>query len=364
MKTSEILECLSASAGPAKARGPVVFEVRNARLLAAEGSPFSGKYAPDARKAYVEFDICHSLPNVSKLPHVGCVSGFHPAALARCHAVLRHQQTNLHHLLRAYDPDTIPHDRIIGAVVDTWYPEEPKGGWVVPEKREEAIPIRVLAVVFKMANGAAAMLKKHVEGKEEWSVSIECSAATLDDVGIWIQDERKLVPLKEADDDLLAKVNKSKNGGLELGKDASGNPLALAYGAIDGEILFEGVAYTPDPAELAAEITRVRMSAAEFDFDFANGIRRNWPSIWHSDKGMNAVAFSLWAEMRAGRKSKAIEDFTTRRLEVAATADEEDVSLAAVVRLMKWGVVGPMGAEKMKSVVEAAKGRFKLGAGR
>ncbi len=345
MKPNDIFSALKSS--PRTSR--VVFPVRNARMLAEKGSPFSGKYTPDNSKAYVEFDICHSLPCVTEPPQVGLRSGFHPAALSRSHEGLRHQQTNLNHMLRAYDPTpdkkTIPHDRIIGAVIDTHYPPPPEGGWVIPESEADAVPMHVLGVVFKAADGAMEMLNNHVEKKETWSVSIECTARSLEDLGIWIPDKRELVPLLQADDALLEKVSKDSAGRIQLGDDDSGNPLALCFGAIDGYIIFEGVGYTTMPAETLAEITKVRLSAAGIgkdEFQLASSLRRNWPSIWKLTCRLNGLpsaesAFSMWSSEVNGGKGQAIEDWKAARLKASALLDAIKGPQGAVTRL-KWGL--------------------------
>ena len=324
----------------------VSFPVRHARLLA-EGGPFAGKYVPDATKAYVEFEICHSLPFVAGPAQVGGYCGFHPAALSRSHEGLRHQQTNLNHMIRAYDPQNIPRDRIIGAVVDTYYPPEPDGGWVIPESVDGAIPLLVLGVVFKQAQGAMDMLTKHVEGKQTWSVSIECTCASLDDLGIWVPDKQELVPICQADDALLEKLSRDASGHIQVGNDDLGSPLALCYGAISGNIIFEGVGYTTSPAESEAEIRGIRMSASagmsDEDFSFAESLRRSWPSIWRLGVAVAGVpksdtGFTIWAKLRAGGfKGHAAGEWAACRGKVQATLKPMTGAAAAVTRL-KWGV--------------------------
>lgn len=383
MKPNDILNVLKSH--PGGRTSMVTFPVRNARLLA-EGSCFFGKYTPDSSKAYVEFEICHSLPFVAGPAHVGGYAGFHPAALSRSHEGLRHQQTNLNHMLRAYDPSpdkkTIPTDRIIGAVVDTFYPEEPDGGWVVPESADAAIPMLVCGVVFKAAQGALDMLNKHVKKKETWSVSIECTCRDLSDLGIWIADKRELVPILQADDALLEKISRGKDGHIELGNDDSGNPLALCFGAIDGMIVFEGVGYTTRPAESVAEITSIRMSAEstpgmmESDFQFAEGLRRSWPSIWNMSAAVAGVptsstGFTIWGRLRASgelakpeigeRKPESLSgklkaDWMAARAKVQ-TALEATTGAAAAVARLKWGLAT---ADDL-GVIVALKARRKKG---
>ena len=343
MNPNEIFKAINS--GPRGTRHKLTFPVRNARFHA-EGSPFVGDYVPDDSKAYVEFEICHSLPFVAGPAHVGGYGGFHPAALSRSHHRLRHQQTNLNHMLRAYDPENIPHDRIIGAVVDTYYPPEPEGGWTIPDSPDDAIPMRVLGVVFKAAQGALDMLTKHVDGKQTWSVSIEATANGLADIGIWIPDRRELIPILSADDALLEKVSRGDNGEIKLGNDDSGNPLALCLGAIDGMIIFEGVGYTTMPAEAAAEIVGVRMERAagsgDAEFEFATSLRKNWPSIWRMTCRLQGLrtpeeAFSEWAVVRQHRKPEAEKSWNASRAKAASILSTMQGPPAAVARL-KWGL--------------------------
>lgn len=372
MKPAEILQFVQGGQPGIAGRHSLMVTPRNARFLG-EGSHFSlEKYQPDDTKAYVEFEICHSLPFVAGPAQVGGYSGFHPAALARSHKSLRHQQTNLHHLIKKYDPQNIPKDCIIGAVVDTYYPPRPEGGWKIPQSPEDAIPITVLAVVFKQAENAMEMLKAHVEQREEWSVSIECTVNSFEDLGIWVQNKKELVPILEADDELLALVNRNSDGRLELGKDSSGLPLAMAYGALSGRIVFQGVGYTPTPAEAAAEILAIRMSQGceEFDFDYAAAIQKNWPSIWAADRVLPQAkcakggremhaseAFATWSAKRGGEVGEKVDRWATARLSL----NREAKILAQVVRLMKWGLVSTAGIASMKAQIDTAKAQIRSG---
>jgi len=243
----------------------------NCQLLA-EGSPFSGLYQSDDYKAYVEFDICHSLPVVAGPASVtGNYVGWHPAALARSHSGLIHQQTNLHHLIKKYAPKRIARDRIVGAVVATYYPAEPSGGWGIPETKEEAVPIKVLAVVFKQAEGVEELLSQadvRAPVKQEWSVSIEQTLPRenpFENMGIYVPSERKVWTLYETPEEILEEaVSVNDDGHYIIGK-YKGEQLAFVYGAVEGNIVFQGVGYTPRPAEAEARITSIRLNEMEND---------------------------------------------------------------------------------------------------
>lgn len=234
-------------------------------------SPFAGMFKPDGWKGYVEFDICHSFPVIAgPTSETGNYIGFHPATLARSCGGLVHQQTNLHHLIKAYNPKKISRDRIVGAVVATYYPPAPSSGWSIPDSKDKAIPIKVCAVIFKQAEGALELLKQADQedraGRRQWSVSIECLMKSFEDFGIYIPSERKIVPILEADDDLLSAVSRNKSGQFIIGQ-YKGEQLAFAYGGNGGEVIFQGVGYTPTPAEREAEITSVRLSRSDLSGD-------------------------------------------------------------------------------------------------
>lgn len=246
---------------------PEEFELEavNVRALC-EGSVFADRFTPDAWKKYIEFDICHSLPVIAgPASTTGNYIGYHPAVLAASHASLFHQQTNLHHLIQSYyKKGEVPHDHIVGCVVGTHYPAEPEGGWKIPEKASEAIPIHAAAVMWRVAAGVDEVLKELASVDQKWSVSIEVITERLSDLGIYIPSERRIVNLAEATDDLMAAISFDEEAGvLRLGKHASGEQLVLAYGASDRKVTFQGVGYTPNPAEPTARITGVRLSSLD-----------------------------------------------------------------------------------------------------
>jgi hypothetical protein len=226
-----------------------------------KNSQFYGMFQPDEHSAFVEFDICHSLPVIAgPAYHTRNYTCWHPASLCKSHRGLLYKQTNLHHMIKSYDPEEIPRDRIIGAVVMTSYPQMPEGGWVIPENKEDAIPIRACAAIFKQAEGALEMLNDHKSGRQKWSVSIEMAGKSVDQMGIYFPGQRKIVPLIEVPDDVMMEaVSKDDCGCLCVGKHR-GEQLALCYGGTGGEIIFRGVGFTPTPAEKEARIRGVELS--------------------------------------------------------------------------------------------------------
>lgn len=242
-------------------------EVSNVRMLAENAeSPFSNLgYKPDAWKAYIEFEICHSLPVVAGPVQSGNYLGYLPQILADSHTSLLHQQVNLRHLIKAYDPENIARDRIVGCVVATWFPGRPTGGWTMPTDKASAPAIRACAVVFKLAEGVNQILGKHLASREKQSVSIE-TIATLDNLGLWVASKPDVVtPLMDAEGDLWKAVEKDKKTGmLRVKKMPNGEQVVLIYG-VNKPVEFRGVGVTPKPAELEAEITAVFAERQEWD---------------------------------------------------------------------------------------------------
>ncbi len=240
----------------------VTFQPENMREVA-EGSPFAGQFQADRWKAYVEFDICHSLPVIAgPTGNTGNYLGYHPDVLARCHATLQHQQMNQHHLIKAYNPDHILSDAIVGAVVGTWFPEAPEGGWTIPEGKENAIAIRACGVVFRQAEGAQRMLDEITNKRRTWSVSIEVVPSNFESLGLYRPSTGQIVPLLEADDDLLECIEKDENGRMLVRK-SQGEQIVLVMGAVTGSVEFQGVGYTPRPAEREAKIIQVLASGGD-----------------------------------------------------------------------------------------------------
>lgn len=245
-------------------RSVVPFEVGNLQMFssatAAEGSPFAGLgFKADSWKAYVEFEICHSLPNIIGPVQEGNYVGYTAETLAMSHTGLMHQQMNLRHLLKAYDPKNITRDRIVGCVVATWFPKAPLGGWKMGASGKQAPAIKAVAVVFKLAEGVNSMLGQHMASREKQSVSIE-SITSLSNIGLWrpsVPDQ--VVPLLDAGE-MESCISRSESGNLVVGE-YQGEQVVMIYGT-GKPVDFRGVGFTPRPAETAAEITSIN---AEMD---------------------------------------------------------------------------------------------------
>jgi hypothetical protein len=242
----------------------IPFECRNTRLFssatAEADSPFAGLgYESDQWKAFIEFEICHALPNVIGPVQEGNYVGYTAETLAASHARLRFQQVNLRHMLKAYDPKNISRDRIIGCVVATFFPKVPASGWKPGIAAAPAI--RALAVVFKLAEGVPALLGRHLASREKQSVSIE-AITTYDNIGLWRASQPDVIAPLLDPGELEVAIGKSPGGGLLVGKDAKGEQVVMVYG-IKGPVDFRGVGVTPRPAEAAAKIVSVQAQSGE-----------------------------------------------------------------------------------------------------
>ena len=237
-------------------------EATNLRILDIQESAFASQnFKANDWRSFVEFDICHSLPVTAQpASGTGNVTAFHPASLAVSYRELLYQQVNIEHLVKHHDPQNITHDRIIGCIVATSFPNEPEGGWKVPADKGSAIPIHCCAVVFKIAHGALEMLNEHLSGQRKWSVSIEVMGQSVQEMGIYRPSTKELFPLMDAPDLIFEALSRKEDGRLCLGKLRTGEQLALVYGGEGHPLIFQGVGFTGTPASLEAEITAVQLS--------------------------------------------------------------------------------------------------------
>ncbi|MDE2101794.1 MAG: hypothetical protein KGL39_31395 [Patescibacteria group bacterium] len=129
-------------------------------------------FTPDPDTAYIEFVVGHAFPVVTKYG-----TGIHPQVVANSHRSMLNKVFNLAHIMRKYDPNNNPRDRILGSIVAVEFPEMPEGGWKVQANREDAPGIRVVAVIHKAAQDAASLIEKwfddNAEGDAGWMVSME-----------------------------------------------------------------------------------------------------------------------------------------------------------------------------------------------
>lgn len=272
--------------------------------------PIFGSLAPDPNKAYVEFDICSSLPNIHGPESGGKYFCFHPAALASSYMTLLHQQTNIGHTLRRYGGNQ---DRVNGFVVNVAFPDAPYGGWKIGDDGAKAPRLKVLAVVSKLLSGVPEWIGAHLGGKTPQSVSIE---ATPNILAVYDPRDKSFTDYDAVDERYpgVIKRGKSPKGSptLTIGKD-KGTQLAFAIGggepSSSPSIQFQGVGYTPTPAEKTAKITTFRAEAQGEDeyswiaasIDMSSIYAAGMPVMWKRQCPIDAGAGIIKTVMLSGK---------------------------------------------------------------
>jgi len=250
-------------------RAAADFSIENVRVASfAEGSPFAGKgYQADTYTAYVEFDICHTLPGVwlGPLSNSGEFMGFIGETLMASHRSLRHKQFNYRHQLAAYGTKDKPKkDHIIGAIVDTHMDDAPPEGWWSPSNPEGAQTcIKVCAALFKQAESVGDILAKHLDDTVKQSVSIE----VIDRAGnlrLYRPSTNEMVDYASIPEDWASAITFKAGQKRPVAGKLNGEQLIVIYGAGGEPVQFQGVGMTANPAERfagtatpAAEITSV-----------------------------------------------------------------------------------------------------------
>jgi len=140
-------------------------------------------FKPDESKAYMQFSIQHAMPSVAGPTMKGNYLAYHPAVIDRSHRGLLHQQLNLEHRIKRYNPEQISRDRIVGAIVAVKFPPQPPMGWKIGDDAQHAPAIRAVATIFKKAEGVPRVIGEHQGSKEKWNNSIEVLYKT-DDLGV------------------------------------------------------------------------------------------------------------------------------------------------------------------------------------
>lgn len=100
----------------------------------------------------------------------------------------------------------------------------------------------------------------------------------------------------------------------------------------------------------------------QFDHSFAERIRTEHPDVWRAggnERGNGA--YQNWTRVRDGEDTEALRDWLRER-EAWAARHRENKRLAGVVALMKWGVVGDIGEDRMKQVINEAARKSEMAA--
>jgi hypothetical protein len=218
-------------------------------------------FQADSCKAYLEFDICHSLPEVAGPVQAENFIGYTSDTLQVSHPTLLHQQFNIRHLIKAYaaEDDKIARDRIIGCVVATSYPKKPMGGWVAGQ----AVPIRAVATIFKLAEGVNKLLGDHLTSRVKQNVSIETTTA-FGNIGIHRLSTGETWPILDLPANVAKCLSPYKGSVMPHVGKMGNEQLVVLYGT-GAPIQFRGVGMTSNPAEHAARIVAVQAEKKELE---------------------------------------------------------------------------------------------------
>jgi len=227
-------------------------EADEADIIAAGAQdPLYGEVQPDNFTAYARIRFGKCLPLIAGPESIsGSVFGMHPAVIARSYQGILHKQMNMGHKVTYLGAKE---DRICGCVLGAGFPEEPEGGWVIPESVSAAPSIEAFCVLHKQAKGVSKMLGDHLAGKVKMAVSMEFSFF-WNEVGIYVPDENLVYERDKLPSSLKNMVVEDSKGKLILRKTARNPQLVLAIGGNSGRIIFSGVGYTDNPAESTAAV--------------------------------------------------------------------------------------------------------------
>jgi len=248
----------------------------------------------DKSSAYVEFFLSHGFP-VTTIDG----TGIHPQVVANSYRTMLHKVFDLNHLMKGYDPENNPRDRILGTIVGVEFPayapgasafaeatadrtadrpSTPEGGWKVQGERSAAPGIRAVAVMHKQAELVPQLLAQHAEGKP-WTVSMEQeyfvgnsgflvaheTHEKWEEGEAWAvktpEDLRELgwvyVPATLAPLELLDCFDPEKS---KITKPYLGRETIILFGGLDGTVRYYGVGMTPAGREKEAAIGQVLAS--------------------------------------------------------------------------------------------------------
>lgn len=225
------------------------------------------KCRPDVAKAFVEAFFGGCLPVVTAYGQAML-----PGVVARSFRGMEAQVVNLDHQVRSYAPDSIPRDRIIGGVFALEYPDEPEGGWRIPESAAGVPLVRTALSIYKAAEGVNRVLGAHQASRREYTVSLECRWYVAESAWCWRAGAE---PVPGATDlgsgwEGLAWADAPAALRACWGEEANavtgtweGRRVVHLMGGLDGAVEFTGIALVERGAEPTAEIRKVLCAAPE-----------------------------------------------------------------------------------------------------
>ena len=291
---------------------------RECDLIAAGEHPVFGAVEPDDYTAYAVVSFCRTAPMVmGPESRSGAVFVLHPAVVARSFHRMQHKQMNMGHTLVSLGSKE---DRICGCVLGVVFPEEPEGGWVIPEKPEDAPEITAMAALHKQAKGVDKMLGSHLTGKLKMAVSREFTFYR-DEVGIYDPATRTVYDRKAIPANLKGFTAEDKDGRLFLVKSARTPALQLAPGGVSGNLWYSGIGYTDRPAEATARVESFTASRREGMMICEVGELPGWSPgmqvVWKNGEFNRGTVRAVHLEGRHTRFNKTLSaTFETPVLEV------------------------------------------------
>lgn len=239
---------------------------------------------PDQWVAYARVHFAKTLPMVVGPESIsGQIFGLHPAVVARSFPSVRHKGVNMGHTLRVLNKKE---DRYCGCILSASFPDEPEGGWVIPDTIEEAPEISVVSALWKQAHGVPKMLGDHLGGKVKMSVSLEMTYY-YDEMGLYDPSTKTAYDRKDIPTSLRGYVYEDNDGKLMVRKNSRNPALVILLGGVSGNVWFTGYGYTDRPAESTAGIDSIAASVRRESgvlvcgtadaVEFAPGMEVRWP---------------------------------------------------------------------------------------
>lgn len=278
----------SPAAGTAALRGVVPVEFSEGAI------GINGRtYKADKSKAYFEFQLACAFPyGISAYQ-----SSFHAGTVLNSFETMRHQGVNEAHRVAAYykgTEDAIANDKWIGAVVDVELMNRLKVSRLA-QAEEDAPRIRGVAAMFKRAQGVGRILKEHLTGEHQWTVSLEAEYL-YSESGVVLMPKAEqpaveakgsagaspyqefeemaasftpedfkaggylYVPLIDAPEELFGCYDEEKG---YFAKPFQGREVVTLMGGIDGQVHFKGMGVVRYGAEPTAKIGEILAHSRE-----------------------------------------------------------------------------------------------------
>jgi hypothetical protein len=99
-------------------------------------------------------------------------------------------------------------------------------------------------------------------------------------------------------------------------------------------------------------------SSAFFPYGYALSLKEKYPKIWGEGGNIRGNdAFGLWQKYRIGDRTETVMKWYDTERPAWGARHYQDNRLAGVVAQIKWGVIGTLGVDGMKNVIEEEKGK-------